>query len=425
MGQLDQGIFTVNLFVDSEIGRLREVLLHAPGPEIESMTPDAAKDLLYNDIVPLPAVQSEHMMLRNVLSRFSTVYDTKELLTRALSNEGVRIEMIRRMTDAFSLSERSEELTILSPSQLSSMFIEGLPSRRDTLEKWLDTEEFDIPPIPNLYFSRDGAVVYLDSLIIGAMAYEVRTMESVLMRAIAYGCSEPSDADIIFDGSVERTSGAHFEGGDFLFVSSRFLLIGISERTNARGVDSVASAIAKKIGEEVTVVAVVLPHKRSTIHLDMVCTFVDRSTILVYPPLVDGRCARELAKLTIDPTGRSTISHVDNLSSEIERQTGALEIIRCGGKVRLTQEREQWLSGTNVLAVAPGVVIGYNCNPHTLEELNSHGFEVITGEELLRSEYDIDDNTRQVIAIPGVELARGGGGVRCMTMPIRRDSHER
>ena len=115
----------------------------------------------------------------------------------------------------------------LSPAELSSVFIEGLPSRRNTLEKWLDAEEFDIPPIPNLYFSRDGAVVYLDSLIIGAMAFEVRTMESVLMRAIAYGCSEAPDTNIVFDGSIERTSGAHFEGGDFLLVNPRLLLIGI------------------------------------------------------------------------------------------------------------------------------------------------------------------------------------------------------
>ncbi len=407
--------------VESEVGRLRRVIIHRPGPEVESMTPDAAEELLFNDIVPVTVVRAEHDPLRQFLSLVAEAVEVEDIVAEAFADDELRNRIVADVCAAAGANHRRSELSALGPGELVHALVRGLARRRDTLERYLSPLTYDIPPLPNLYFMRDASMIYRDRVIAGAMTHQVRRLESQLVRA-ALTSGHGDDETLLFDGSTSLEPGLRLEGGDLLVVRRNLLLVGISERTSAKAVDRLANAILSTFSEPVTVLAVVLPVHRATIHLDMIFTFLDTNTALVFPPLVTGPNRATVVRLKFAPGRDTIIDEPSSILTGLEEAGVPTSTVSCGGDDLITQQREQWLSGTNVFAFAPGKVLGYACNVGTLAALDRAGFTVRDVDVFLNGRESVDEHKKLVVGCPGAELARGGGGVRCMTLPVVRDA---
>ncbi|MFP4551225.1 MAG: arginine deiminase family protein, partial [Spirochaetales bacterium] len=183
-------------FVGSEIGSLEAVVVHTPGREIESMTPRTAQEVLYNDIIPLGVVKDEHRKLKAFLETVSNVYEITDLLARSLADSDVARGLIDQATAGTPAEARREELSSLSPVELAATLVHGLPSTGASLESVLSGRQYDLPPIPNLYFMRDSSMVLGEQVAIGAMAHGVRVREAQMLRAVF-----SSRAPLAFDGA--------------------------------------------------------------------------------------------------------------------------------------------------------------------------------------------------------------------------------
>lgn len=410
--------------ITSEIGVLEKVILHTPGFEVEEMTPKSAEQVLYNDILPLPVIAQDHRELKDLLSLVTKVFETKDLLTDVLQNKEVRSEFLDTICLLIgSVENRRAEFESVSAESLANMVIIGIKEKKDTLTKYLSENIFSLPPLPNLYFMRDSAIVVGDKIVTGSMANKVRAMEAVIMKFIfKYHQNFKSEGFIIDGTKFKDSQKATIEGGDLLVLRDDVLAIGISERTSPQSVDIICERLAKQIDKSTTIFAVVLPKERATIHLDMVFTMVDKNRCVIHHPYVLGKKRLPVVKITIAPNGKKKYENMPNLISGLRTVGINLEPIVCGGNESLYQEREQWLSGTNFFAFAPGKFIGYDCNRRTLDEINKAGFTVRHAREFISGREKISDHEKLVIGIDGAELARGGGGVRCMTMPVKRKS---
>lgn len=427
--------------IESEIGRLRSVVIHTPGREIESMTPRTATEVLYNDIIPISVVSDEHRTLKRFLSLVAEVHEVTDLIERALEPDEVRERLVRAVCDAGPGRDRREELLSLPPRELAGTMVAGLRSRRDSLTAVLDGSEYDLPPLPNLYFMRDSSLVVRDRVVIGAMAHEVRSTEARLLRSVFSSPDGIPSAGILWDGSeADGRSAAgddhglpavRLEGGDILVARPDLIVAGISERTSAAALDSLATRLVETCDEPLTLIAVVLPRERSTIHLDMIFTLVDRDVALVYEPYVTGPHRVDVYRMQLAPGSTTRVEKCDGLLAALAASGMPLQTVPCGGRDPVVREREQWLSAANVFAFAPGKVVGYDCNVATMEAFLRAGFAVADVDEFLAPEATTDatggdvrtadDDERLFVGLRGVNLARGGGGPRCMTLPVVRD----
>ncbi|MFW5826138.1 MAG: arginine deiminase family protein [bacterium] len=439
--------------IESEIGRLRSVVIHTPGSEIESMTPRTATEVLYNDIIPLSVVSDEHRTLKRFLSLVADVHEVTDLAERALGPPEVRERLVAAVCGAGSGSSRRDELLSLPPRELVRTMVGGLRSRKDSLTSVLDGSEYDLPPLPNLYFMRDSSLVVRDRVVVGAMAHGVRSAEAQLLHATFSSPAAIAGAGILWDGTAPDGDGepgfeshaagqprrhgdnpeeavvdglppVRLEGGDILVARRDLLVVGISERTSAAALDSLASAFLTTYGEPLTLIAVVLPRERSTIHLDMIFTLVDRDVALVYEPYITGPHRVDVYRMQLAPGSTTRVEKCDGLLTALAASGMSLETVPCGGRDPVVREREQWLSAANVFAFAPGKVVGYDCNVATMEAFARAGFAVVGVEEFLArgaAARSVDDDERLFVGLPGVNLARGGGGPRCMTLPVVRD----
>ena len=403
--------------VKSEIGRLKKVLLKRPGGELEHLVPSELERLLFDDIPYLKTAQNEHDAFAEALRKHGAeVVYLEDLMTEVLkSDSGIKEQFIDQFIKeggSRALSFREElkeylgnirdekELVLKTMSGISSEELH-VKNRRPLVELVQDSDRFILDPIPNLYFTRDPFAMIGNGVSLNRMFSSTRRRETIYGEYIL-------NAHPDFGGDVhcyyKRTYPFSIEGGDILNLSDRVIAVGISQRTTPDAIELLAKNLfADEECEVETILALDIPNLRAFMHLDTVCTQLDRDKFLIHPGILGSLRVFEISK----GEGKDAL-HVEQLEAPLDTILAEhlgldrVSLIRCGGMNRVAAEREQWNDGSNVLAVKPGTVITYDRNRITNELLISH---------------DIN-----VIEIPSSELSRGRGGPRCMSMPLYRQA---
>jgi arginine deiminase len=401
---------TQTLGADSEVARLRTVMLHRPGPELKRLTPRNNDSLLFDGIPWVARAQDEHDAFAAALrERGVEVLYLVELLTQALEDATARAQAITQVTATLRLGDTLRQyltgwLRELSPEELAAAITAGV--RNDEVRggfglvtSLLPRDDFLLDPLPNLLFTRDSSVWLPDRVAITSLAMPARARETQLTELIY--TFHPR-----FQG-VSRLHGwqrEHVEGGDVLLLSPGVIAIGVGERTTPAGVERFArSVIAADLAH--TVLAVPIAQERATMHLDTVCTMVDTDAIVMYPNIADTLSAHavtcsetnddeSLMQLDVAPAEPFLVAAAKAMRIDTLRQIDT-------GLDPVTAEREQWDDGNNTLAIAPRVAVAYERNIETNQRLAEAGIDVI--------------------AISGSELGSGRGGPRCMSCPVLRD----
>lgn len=414
--------------ITSEIGPLEAVICHSPGEELTVVTPDTRLDYLFDDILDLERSRQEHATFTRVLGRFAEVMEVSHLLEEVLEIPEARASLLAKSDEAFR--DRAHDAP---PAELARLFIEGEPSHGGVLSQIVNEAGYSLPPLPNLFFTRDCAAVVGERVAIAAMRHEVRWTEEVIMQTLFTHHPALANGGILYDGTEERRVNTSLEGGDLHVLREDLLLIGLSERTSAAGIDALCERILALTSVR-EILVVVLPPHRSSIHLDMIFTMIDRELCCVYPPYFLGPTRLPVLHVS---DGSDRMREMEDLFTALEELGLPMTPIRCGGDRRNMQDREQWGSGCNLFAVAPGRLVAYDRNEHTLEALREEGgFRIVPAREFLDGEGGGDGGAdgdggpggdggaagdgRFVISFEGTELVRGGGGPRCMTLPVAR-----
>ena len=403
--------------VTSEIGALRSVLVHTPGKELVAVTPGTREDYLYDDIIDLEIAQTEHRRLVAVLERFADVHEVRDSLAEIAGRPEVREFITTRALEVVPSDALAKQFGALSSADFVALMVEGAVEEGGPIARALNEVAYALPPLPNLFFTRDVGIVIGEHAIIGSMRHGVRWTEELLIKALFRYDATFANAGILYDGSDEKRLNYTLEGGDVHPIRPDLLVLGFSERSSPAALDLLCELAFQHCGVT-DVIIVVLPTERTAIHLDMIFTQVDRELCIVYPPHFVG--PERLAVLHRRKRSKG-VKEVPNFFAAMQAVDQPLEPIFCGGNQRTVQEREQWASACNSFAVRPGVILSYDRNDATLAELSSSGFRVIEGVNLLTGEELLRNGERAVISIEGSELVRGGGGPRCMTLPLRRD----
>lgn len=417
--------------VSSEIGRLRQVMVHEPGIEVDRMAPEVMEELLFDDIIHGETAREEHRCFRRVLETLGVeVLETLRLLEDVFELAEAR-EWVFSAVAPFVSYETEARLRASAGAELAGVMVHGL--RYHGSEPSLDSDQlFIIPPLPNWCFQRDPQMVLGRGVVISSMATPARWREEYLATTIFRHHPRLSTVPRILDPRMPEAvrpahlglARPHVEGGDILVLSDEVVVVGFSERTNRTGVRHLARALAQFEGGPRWLVVVRLPHRRAYMHLDTLFTQVDRDAALVFPPVIDPNGSQSAEVFEIDLESQELLPrHRDSLLSTLRRHGIDLEPIPCGGGDPLHQQREQWTDGANALAVAPGVITIYERNQRTAEELARHGFRVVDAKELLlgQEEVSIEDDGRTCVLVPSNELSRARGGPHCLTQPLVRE----
>ncbi len=411
----------LNLELYSEIGKLKGVILHRPGPEVENMTPENAERALYSDILNLSVATEEYNQFEGVLKKVSQVYYVIDMLTELLKDEDKKLDLVDQVCAMENIPQIRQQLMKMEPAELARVLIEGHPLPMNCLTNFLSDERYSLQPLHNFFFMRDASLGLWNNAVISKMATKVRQRETTIMNAIfAHAFTNKTINPAKKIGSSEKVT---YEGGDILVISENVILCGIGKRTTPEGVDFIINQLKDNYTDEFTVIVQELPESpESFIHMDMAFTMLSQEHCMVYAPLILERNKYPTIAIKVKDGVVKDIHNEENVLTALKACDIQLTPIFCGGEDdRWIQEREQWHSGTNFFTLEPGKVMGYARNSHTIEELQKHGFEVVTANEFIHSDKTLDDYEKCVITIEGSELARGGGGARCMSMPFSRE----
>lgn len=410
--------------INSEIGKLEGVVIHTPGSEVENMTPENAERALYSDILNLSIASKEYAQLAGVLEKVAQTFEVKIMLREILENNVAKMQLLTEICNHEGISGMEEQLAEKPAVQLANLLVEGLILERNNLTNYLNNEKFLMRPLHNLFFTRDSAMGMNGNMLIGRMANPVRERETMIMEAIfnhhpAFETSTLNPIKPLHGIPIDKK--ATLEGGDFQVIRNDVYVIGTGVRTSTQGIDFIIENIKKQNKGVHHIVVQELPSTpESFIHLDMVFTCLNTDACMVYEPVVYGLSRYRTIAIRID-NGKVQINEQPNIPEALKKLGIDLKPITCGGKKDpWSQEREQWHSGANFFAFAPGKIIGYERNVHTLEELHKNGFEIVRAMDVIKGKVNVDNYQKCVVTIAGSELARGGGGARCMTMPVRR-----
>lgn len=408
---------SADVYVGSEIGKLKRVFLHKPGKELERITIDNKDELLIDEIIWVERARQNHEEFADLLRKNGTeVVYFKDCLTEVVRDEEVRSDLIEdalsRETHDFNLRDALRRTVMeMTPEEVADTLIGGMTkleaaerigtNLRSLTFAAADDYAFFFRPLPNLYFQRDPFFFVRDGVVLSAMRFIARQREPLYARSIFKHHPLFKGVKIIFGEDVSDCCHPNvIEGGDFLVLSDECVAIGVSQRSKAGTIQAIGRRLATQVGLK-KVLAVDIPDQRAYMHLDTVFTMVDRDAFTIYPGV---HKFMRVWELTFDDGGslvRIDENHdvFDSLKKNLHLDH--IHSIETGGGDPIAAARDQWNDGTNTFAIAPGVVVTYEGNTASNRALRDHG---ITVHE-----------------IGGSELGKGRGGPRCMSMPLKRE----
>lgn len=402
----------VQVNLNSEIGRLRAVVLHRPGPEIEKMTPATIHQALYSDLLGMEAARKEYRQLEAVLGQVCTPFHIDDLLAEVLENSPeARQFLLEKISRPARAAGLNETLAAMPAAELARIMVQGVAGT-----------EFN--PLYNLYFTRDIGVCFNTHAMPTHMATRVRSRE-ILITDLIYRYHPVFTRNHSHLNPWDKVPACtRLEGGDFQVAAENVFVIGQGARSNRNGVDAFIS-LKRKESDLFYVITQELPFEpESFIHLDMVFTFLSRTHCMAYKPLImdENHYATRLLKVENGVVRESLCANIFDALHQIGYDYTP---VYCAGGDTLYQEREQWHSGANFFAFAPGKIMGYGRNNYTIEALSNAGFEVVDAWDVVSGKTTVnaeDESRPTVYTIESSELVRGGGGCRCMTMPVCREN---
>lgn len=403
------------IHVYSEIGKLKTVMLHRPGKELENLAPDILHRMLIDDIPYLKIAQEEHDAFAHVLRQQGIkVLYLEDLLAESLTDEKVRRAFLDQLLDESSIKKQDplhqlllNYLQELLTKEMVKTVIAGIrksaihnstPSLADLAED--PDYPFYLDLMPNVYFTRDQQAAIGSGMTINRMTFRARRRESLFMETILK--NHPDFKNATIPVWRDRYHHGRLEGGDELVLNNHVLAVGISQRTSATAITDLAHNLFDHSSYD-TILAIKIPHNHAMMHLDTVFTMINYNQFTVHPFILDKAGKIDIYVLQPDDHNGVKITEKNDLVQVLKENLhlSELDLIPTGGGDPIAAPREQWNDGSNTLAIAPGEVVTYDRNYVSNDLLRKHG--IIVHE------------------IRSSELSRGRGGPRCMSCPLIRE----